>query len=255
MCGRYAAAARRAGAVLGLLLFAPLAFGQMPESGLFVVAKPSLRDPNFQRTVVLVANAPDGATLGVIVNRPTERSLASILPGNPRLAKFTEPLFFGGPVERGGLFAVFRAEASPGPSVPVVADVHLALDPATVEQLLLKPPAQVRLFSGYSGWAPGQLAAELRRGDWWVVEADPEMVFRSDMTTLWDELSTRARAVTASLPGSARPLRRVALRSGDLLEDHRALLPLHPDRVLRTEAALEQLPRERILDRLLDRPL
>ncbi len=40
--------------------------------------------------MVLVANAPDGATLGVIVNRPSEQSLAAILPGNPALARFTE---------------------------------------------------------------------------------------------------------------------------------------------------------------------
>jgi putative transcriptional regulator len=180
------------------------AAAQVPERGFFLVAKPSLVDPNFQRAVVLVANAPDGATLGVIVNRPTRQSLANILPGNPALAKFTDPLHFGGPVERVGLFAVFRAAASPGASFPVVDDLHLALDPATVEQLLLKPPGQVRFFNGYSGWAPGQLAGELRRGDWWLVEADPAAVFRKDTSTLWDELSTRARSVTAGAPADLR---------------------------------------------------
>ena len=190
------------GLALFLLALAPSsgADAQAPERGYFLVAKPSLRDPNFQRTVVLVANGPDGATLGVIVNRPTQQSLANILPGNPTLAKFTDPLHFGGPVERVGLFAVFRAETSPGAAFAVVDDLHLALDPVTVEQLLLKPPAQVRFFNGYSGWAPGQLASELRRGDWWVVEADPDAVFRKDTSTLWDELSTRARSVTAGLP-------------------------------------------------------
>ena len=201
------AAPGRGLAVVALL---GLAFGlcggagaQPPERGFSLVAKPSIVDPNFQRAVVLVANAPDGATLGVILNRPTRQSLANILPGNPTLAKFTDPLHFGGPVERVGLFALFRAPASPGASLPVVDDLHLALDPATVEQLLLKPPAQVRFFNGYSGWAPGQLAGELRRGDWWVIEADPAAVFRKDTSTLWDELSTRARSVTAGGPAGA----------------------------------------------------
>ena len=205
--GPRTARGRRAG-VVALLAFALGPCGgadaQVPERGFFLVAKPTLVDPNFQRTVVLVANAPDGATLGVIVNRPTGQSLANILPGNPTLAKFTDPLHFGGPVERVGLFAVFRAPASPGASLPVVDDLHLALDPVTVEQLLLKPPAQVRFFNGYSGWAPGQLAGELRRGDWWVVEADPAAVFRKDTSTLWDELSTRARSVTAGAPAALR---------------------------------------------------
>jgi putative transcriptional regulator len=201
---------RIAGAALLLLAFGPVALGQSPERGFFLIAKPSLVDPNFQRTVVLIANAPDGATLGVIVNRPTRQSLANILPGNSTLARFTDPLHFGGPVERVGLFAVFRAETSPGPSFRVIEDLHLALDPVTVEQLLLEPPAQVRFFNGYSGWAPGQLAGELRRGDWWVAEADLEAVFRKDTSTLWDELSARARAVTAGL--RAAPSRYAASR-------------------------------------------
>jgi putative transcriptional regulator len=180
-----------------LTLAVHAAAAQQAERGFFLVAKPTLLDPNFQRTVVLVANAPDGATLGVIINRPLQRSLANILPGNPTLAKFTEPLYFGGPVEPVGLFAVFRAQEVPGQTFPVVGDLHLALLPPTVEQLLLKPPEQVRFFNGYAGWAPGQLANELQRGDWWVFDADPDTVFRKDTSTLWEELSRRARAITA----------------------------------------------------------
>jgi len=180
-----------------LALAAQVAAAQPVDRGFFLVAKPDLFDPNFSQTVVLATHAPDGSTLGVIVNRPTKRSLASILPDDEKLARFTEPLYFGGPVERGGLFAVFRSATSPGRSFPVIEDLHLALDPATVEQLLKAPPAALRLFIGYSGWAPGQLTGELARGGWWIVEADPETVFRKDTGTLWDELSRRARSVTA----------------------------------------------------------
>jgi putative transcriptional regulator len=183
-----------------LALAAHGAAAQSADRGFFLVAKPNLLDPNFRRAVVLVANAPDGGTLGVIINRPTEQSLAKILPGNPTLARFTEPLYFGGPVERVGLFAVFRAQTPPGQSFPIGNGVHLALQPPTVEQLLLKPPEQVRFYNGYSGWAPGQLANELARGDWWVFDADPDTVFRKDTSTLWEELSRRARAITALAP-------------------------------------------------------
>jgi putative transcriptional regulator len=186
------------------LLAAALALGaaaahaqQVPERGFFLVAKPSILDPNFSRTVVLVAHAPDGGTVGVILNRPTKQSLADVLPGNAQLARFTEPLHFGGPVERVALFAVFQAEASPGESFPVIEDVHIALHPETVEQLLRKPPPALRFFVGYAGWAPGQLKGELGRGDWWIVAADADTVFRKDTATLWDDLERRARSVTA----------------------------------------------------------
>jgi putative transcriptional regulator len=180
-----------------LALAAHVAVAQAPAGGFFLVAKPSILDPNFSRTVVLVTTAPDGAAVGVILNRPTKRSLAEILPGNERLARFTEPLHFGGPVEPGGLFAVFRGTADPGTSFPVIDDVRLALQPAMVEQLLLKPPEALRLFVGYAGWAPGQLDNELARGDWWTLKADVDSIFRKDTGTLWDDLERRARSVTA----------------------------------------------------------
>jgi putative transcriptional regulator len=162
-----------------------------------LVAKPSLLDPNFGESVVVVAEAPNGAAVGVIINRPTTKSLAQILPDNDVLAKFKDPVFFGGPVERTGLFAIFRAEEPPGDALRISGDLWLALSPATVEQLMKNPPKRLRFFSGFAGWAPGQLANELRRGDWWVLDVDPNVAFRPDPSNLWDELARRARAVTA----------------------------------------------------------
>ena len=180
-----------------LALAAQVVLAQVPSGGFFLVAKPSILDPNFSRTVVLVTPTPEGGILGVILNRRMNQSLAELLPGNERLARFTEPLGFGGPVEPGGLFAVFRGTAEPGPSFPIIDDVRLALQPPTVEQLLLKPPETMRLFVGYAGWAPGQLDNELARGDWWTLKADLDSIFRKDTETLWDELVRRARSVTA----------------------------------------------------------
>jgi putative transcriptional regulator len=114
------------------------------------------------------------------------------------LAPFTEPLFFGGPVELVGVYAIFRAKEPPGDALRIADDLWLALNPATVEQLMRNPPKQLRFFSGYAGWGPGQLAAELARADWWAVEVDPDVPFRADPSTLWEELARRARAVTAS---------------------------------------------------------
>lgn len=162
-----------------------------------LVAKPHLLDPNFRETVVVVAEASNGAAIGVIVNRPEAKSLAEILPGNPVMEKFTEPLFFGGPVEPVGLYAIFRAEEPPGDALRISEDLWLALDPATVEQLMKNPPKQLRFFNGYAGWAPGQLASELARGDWWVLQTGADVAFRSDPKNLWEELVRRARAVTA----------------------------------------------------------
>ena len=188
--------------LLGVLLAAiPPAWAQAETApnGVFLIAKPALVDPNFRRTVVLVTQAPNGTTVGYIINRPGRRSLAQILPDNEVFKRFTEPVYNGGPVDAAGLFAVFRAKEKPEGALSVLDGVSFALDPAVVETLMHAPPAQLRFFNGYAGWAPGQLAAELARGGWYVLNADADTVFRKDMDTLWDELIRRVRAVTAML--------------------------------------------------------
>ncbi len=192
---------------LRLLLFAflfgwaSIAPAQSGDSanGIFLVASPALRDPNFQHSVILVTQMADGSSVGFIVNRPGERSLAQILPDNTVLKRFTEPLYLGGPVEAAGLFAVFRARKNPPGGLRVLGDVFFAIDPALVEQLLHAPPQRVRFFNGYAGWAPGQLAVEVEAGGWYVLNADADAVFRNNTDSLWEELVIRARAVTASL--------------------------------------------------------
>lgn len=182
-----------------MLAWLPACFAQAPgvANGVFLVAKPQLSDPNFRETVILVTQIADGTTLGFVINRPGPRSLAQILPDNETLKRFTEPMYVGGPVERPGLFAVFRSRENPPGALRVLDDLSFALDPAVVEKLMSSPPERIRLFNGYSGWAPGQLQMELDRGGWYVLNADADIVFRKDMTTLWEELIRRARSVVA----------------------------------------------------------
>src|SRR3990172_11592058 len=183
---------------LALLLLVCAAHGVAQEGSRthFLVAKPGLPDPNFRESVVLVTQNEKGETAGVIINRPTNRSLASILPGE-RFKRFTEPVFFGGPVASNGLFAVFRAEKSPGDAVRLLPGLFLTLNPGTVDELVSRPPGTIRFFTGYSGWAQGQLDGEVLRGDWYVLDPDSETVFRKDMKNLWQDLVRRASSIRA----------------------------------------------------------
>jgi len=195
--------ARFAPALLPVALFLLLpssAPAQEPARTMLLVAKPGLPDPNFGESVVLVTENGNANAVGVIINRATDRSLASILPGE-RFNRFTEPIFFGGPVASTGLFAMFRAEKNPGDAVRLLPGVFLALTPGTVDDLVTRPPGTIRFFAGYSGWAPGQLDSEVLRGDWYVLDADSRTVFRKDMKNLWQDLVRRASAIRAGLPG------------------------------------------------------
>lgn len=153
-------------------------------------------DPNFRETVVLVTQGERNQTTGVIVNRPTDRSLAELLPGE-RFKPFSEPIFFGGPVQLQGLFAVFSADKAPGEALTMLPGLYLALNAGTIDALLGSPPAKIRFFVGYSGWASGQLRAEMDRGDWLTVDADANTVFLKDTSGLWRDMVRRASAVRA----------------------------------------------------------
>jgi putative transcriptional regulator len=183
-------------ALLALLVLGTAAQAQTSVKSLFLIARPGMPDQNFREAVVLVVHSQSGETTGVIINRPTDRSLAEVLPSQ-RFEAFTDPIYFGGPVAQQGLFALFQADKYSGPAVPMLPGIYLAVLPDSVDALLNDPPAKIRFFSGYSGWAPGQLQGELDRGDWLVVDADAKNVFLKDTSRLWQDLVRRARAVRA----------------------------------------------------------
>ncbi len=171
--------------VLGALACAA-AQAQEPDApnGLLLIAKPGLLDPNFREAVVLVTQAPDYSTLGVILNRPT--ALTHERSG--------QALYSGGPVMPRTLVALFRSDSAPqAPAFRVLKRVYLSMHPENVERLLERPTGRFRLFAGFSGWAPRQLEGEIRRDGWHVLAASEDIVFRDDTAGMWRELLERAR--------------------------------------------------------------
>ncbi len=189
-------------ALLGLVLAAalappPRAHAQEGLHSYLLVARPYMPDPNFRQTVLLVSHLEGRHTLGVILNRPTDESLSSLLPG-ARFRGFRDPVHLGGPVARNSLVALFHAEKAPGEAFAILPELFLSVHPGTLDELLARPPPALRLFVGYAGWAPGQLAAEIARGDWLVLKPDAGIAMRRDTRNLWQELIDRARATRAS---------------------------------------------------------
>lgn len=181
--------------VLGCLLAPGWAGAQqtLPANGLFLVAKPSLLDPNFARTVVLVTQAEDASTVGVIINRPSNLKLSQFLSPEFPTQNYRDPIFAGGPVMRQAIVAVYHSDAVPeAPAFHVLKGVYLTMHPDNIQKLLADPKARYRIYAGFSGWAPRQLESEFMRDGWFVLPADEAMVFRNDAEGLWDELVERA---------------------------------------------------------------
>lgn len=166
-------------------------------TGILLVAKPGLADPNFRETVVLVTRT-EAATVGVVLNRPTTLQLADLAPRWPDAERYKEPLYAGGPVMQQVVVALFVAETPPAAAAfHVLPRVYLSMHPANIEPLLDRPGATLRLFAGFSGWAPRQLEAEIQAGGWYVLRASEDLLFRKDITGLWAELVEKARGARA----------------------------------------------------------
>lgn len=194
-------------ALVSLPAPAPVAAEEARPNGIFLVAKPELVDPNFQRSVVLVTHGEDLQTVGVIINRPTPIPLTKLMPRDADAANYRDAVYFGGPVLQRALIAVFRSETPPpAPAFPVRHGLYLSMHPDVLRMLLAGSGGQYRLYAGFSGWAPGQLEAEIQRDDWYVLPADADIVFRKDMDGVWEELLHRARARRTKSPAWERGL-------------------------------------------------
>lgn len=184
------------GIALLLALNAAPAAGQqhLPANGVLLVAKPSLTDANFSRTVVLVTQTEDGGTVGVIINRPTDLKLSQFLSEEFPTANYREPIFFGGPVMLKALVSLFRSEKPPAaPAFHILKDVYLTMHPDNIASLLKDPAARYRIYAGFSGWVPRQLESEMMRDGWYFLPADEATLFREKADGLWEELVETAR--------------------------------------------------------------
>ena len=179
--------------------------------GKFLVADRRLMDPNFRETVVLLIRyGPDGA-IGLVINRPVELKLSTVLPDIKELERSKETLYLGGPVEPARVLLLVRSAKPPEASMPVFGDVYLSSSQKVLQGLIKKPVKEerFRIYAGYAGWAPGQLDHEIRRGGWHVTEATEDIVFCDDPETVWKQVLPLPKPVMAGLGAPGLPRRAV----------------------------------------------
>jgi putative transcriptional regulator len=156
--------------------------------GHFLVASPHLVDPNFFRAVVLMVQHDEEGAFGLVLNRPTGKTIRDVwklVSDEP--CECESPIFLGGPV-RGPLAAV---HAYPDQSnLEVLPAVYYTVDDKSLSELLPKSEKSYRIFIGYSGWSAGQLETELEAGGWLTTPASADDVF-DDPERLWQKVSRR----------------------------------------------------------------
>jgi putative AlgH/UPF0301 family transcriptional regulator len=158
-----------------------LSIGELEDvrPGSLLVAMPGLTDPTFAGAVVYVLEHSGTGTLGVVLGSPSQVEIRDVLPGWRDLA--VEPAVFhvGGPCETDTALCLARCT---GPALdpdsglrPVADGIHL-VDLDVDPEPLTGHVEGLRVFAGYAGWSPGQLAGEIAQGAWACVPGTPEDV-------------------------------------------------------------------------------
>ena len=179
-----------------IAIASPIAAQQTPEktvslAGQFLVATPTMTDPRFARTVILMARHDKEGVLGLIVNRlAAERPLSELLEamGDKSTAgNGTVRLFAGGPVQPELGFVIHSPDYHSAQTLDVDGHVAVTMNREILRDIGIgKGPQKSMVLFGYAGWGPGQLEGEIARRTWTTVPADGKLIFDEDREKLWD---------------------------------------------------------------------
>lgn len=172
--------------------------------GTFLIAPRRAADPSFAGTVVLLVRIDDSGALGLVINRPTDLLVSSVLQNYKSARHVKDRAFSGGPVQADALLALYRSSRKLDDASLVFRDVYfVSTRPALERVLRSKPDARnLRIYLGYTGWGPGQLEHEMDLDVWRVLPADADSVFAADPLAVWQRLIERTELRFAIMMGA-----------------------------------------------------
>lgn len=166
--------------------------------GKLLIASPALVDPNFVRTVVLIAEHTDDGTLGLVLNRPSESSVTESVDELRGVVDAGDPVYVSGPVQTDAVMVLAEFRDAELAAALVLGDIGFLPAEADLDAIAAGT-RRARVFAGHSGWAPGQLDGELEEGAWIVIDAQAEDVFADDADELWSTALERKGGAYARL--------------------------------------------------------
>lgn len=170
-----------------------------------LVSMPQMLDPNFSKTVVLLAEYGAHGAFGLVLNRRMDEPANAIVTADEPLAIHPKMyLFTGGPVEPTRAW-ILTANAELDPeALEVMTGVYLSASPSVVRRTLqTAPDPAVRMVVGYAGWGAGQLDVELAEGSWLLAPVQSDLIFNTSFDNMWEAAIRRLGAEPSMLQGSS----------------------------------------------------
>jgi putative transcriptional regulator len=171
-------------------------------AGQLLLASPALIDPNFRRAVVLVSIHNEEGAMGVVLNRPSETTVAEAVPQLEPAIDAEELVYVGGPVQPSSVILLAEFVDPESAALLILGRIGFPANGTDVEDLA-ESTARRRVFAGYAGWGGGQLDDELANGDWITHPAAPGDIFSESPEALWSAVLERkggSYALLARMP-------------------------------------------------------
>lgn len=165
-----------------------------------LVSMPQMLDPNFAKTVVLLCEHGRQGAFGLVLNRPTQTSAAQAVQLAPPPAFDSGiTLYHGGPVDPQRGWILMAREPEEAQFVEITDGLFLTSSQSVLRQIIERGEERARILTGYAGWAPGQLDAELSASAWLTADVDPGLIFDTPPTSMWEATIRRLGADPALL--------------------------------------------------------
>ena len=170
-----------------------------------LVSMPQMLDPNFARSVVLLAEYGKHGAFGLVVNRLMAEPAHEVIRPEPAIEIQKDVhLYLGGPVEPNRAWVLTAHRELDGDALEIIDGVYLSASPDLICRALKNSPdPQVRLVIGYAGWAPGQLDTELAASSWLMAPVQADLVFETPLDAMWETAIRRLGADPSALQVSS----------------------------------------------------
>jgi len=160
-----------------------------PDAGKILISEPFLSDPNFKRSVVLIAEHSEEGTLGFILNQPSQFLLKDLVPD---LWQADFQVFIGGPVEIDTIHFIHCCYDKLNSGEEIAKGIYWGGNFETLKILVNNNSIsanEVKFFLGYSGWGIAQLGEEINENTWIVSDqCHQDVVFSPNEEKLWREV-------------------------------------------------------------------
>ena len=154
----------------------------------FLIAVPQLGDSNFNRGVVFILEHGEHGSMGLLINRPSSLPMGAFCASQSMdyRGDTSALVHQGGPVQTDRAF-ILHASVHEGPETEsVMENIRLSYSLESLRLLADDPPEHLRVFLGYAGWGPGQLAEEISAGAWLVSNPNERLVFDIPADVMWE---------------------------------------------------------------------